>query len=71
MSASLSVPTAPRPSRAVVIPVDAWLDVIGREYLGDFIPQGGAAVRFAVAEAAVLDRVSDGLCDRAVWIGVE
>ncbi len=71
MSASPSAPKAPGPSRAVAIPVDSWLDVMGREYLGDFIPQGGAAVRFAVAEAAVLDRVTDGLCERAAAGGLE
>ncbi len=71
MSASPSAPKAPGPSRAVAIPVDAWLDVMGREYLGDFIPQSGAAVRFAVAEATVLDRVADGLRDRAAACGLE
>ena len=55
----------------MVIPVDAWLDVMGREYLGGFIRQGGAAVRFVVAEAAVLDRVADGLRERAAACGLE
>ena len=55
----------------MVIPVDAWLDVMGREYLGGFIRQGGAAVRFVVAEAAVLDRATDGLRERAAACGLE
>ena len=27
---------------------EAWLAIIGREYLGDFVSQGGAAVKFAI-----------------------
>ena len=31
------------------IAVDKWLDFIGSEYLGRFVRDGGAAVRFVVA----------------------
>ena len=33
----------------MALPADVWLDVMAREYLGDFIPAGGGSVRFAVA----------------------
>ncbi len=58
MSASRS---AVSPSRAaasadaaMAIPAEFWLDLIDREYFCDFIAAGGAAVRVAVADAAVL-----------------
>jgi hypothetical protein len=41
----------------MAIAADTWLDLIGREYVADFIPQGGGAVRFAVADAATLGHV--------------
>ena len=37
----------------MAIPADVWLDVMQREYFADFIRDGGGAVRFAVADAAV------------------
>lgn len=49
----------------MAIPADVWLDVIGREYLDDFIPRGGGGVRFAVADAGGLDHVAACLRDRA------
>jgi len=55
----------------MAIPADIWLDLMGREYLGDFIPAGGGAVRFAVAEAAMLNRLVHGLRRRAVAAGIE
>lgn len=33
------------------IPIDDWLDVIDGEYLSTFIEDGGAAVKFAIADA--------------------
>jgi hypothetical protein len=38
----------------MAIPAEFWLDLIDREYFCDFIAAGGAAVRVAVADAAVL-----------------
>ncbi len=55
----------------MAIAADAWLDVMRREYLGDFIPAGGGAVRFVVADATPLDRVVRGLRDRAAACGLE
>ena len=55
----------------MAVPADTWLELMGREYLGDFIPQGGGAVRFVVAEADVLDRVAHGLRGRAAACRLE
>jgi hypothetical protein len=49
----------------MAIAADDWLDLIDREYFADFIAGGGGAVRFAVAEAPLLDRLATGLQDRA------
>jgi hypothetical protein len=54
----------------VAVKLDDWLAVIGREYLSDFIPAGGAAVRFAVADAETLDVLAHGLRARAAGSGV-
>lgn len=45
----------------MAISADIWLDLMRREYFSDFIPAGGGAVRFAVADDAVLGRLADGL----------
>lgn len=55
----------------MAIPADVWLEVIGREYLDDFIPRGGGAVRFAVAEGGVLDHVASRLRDHTAAAGLE
>jgi len=55
----------------VAIPADVWLEVIGREYLDDFIPRGGGAVRFAVAEGGVLDHVAGRLREHTARSGLE
>jgi hypothetical protein len=55
----------------MTISAASWLDVIEREYLRDFIPLGGGAVRFAVAEAPVQDTLADGLARRASAAGLE
>jgi hypothetical protein len=55
----------------VAIDADVWLEVIGREYLDDFIPRGGGAVRFAVAEGGVLDHVAERLRGHATTAGLE
>ena len=53
------------------LPAADWLDVMGREYLGDFIPAGGGAVRFAVADAALHPTLADALRRRAEASGLE
>jgi hypothetical protein len=55
----------------MAIAAEVWLEVMQREYLGDFIQAGGGAVRFAVAEAAELDRLGAGLSERAAASGLE
>ena len=55
----------------MAIPADVWLEVIGREYLDDFIPRGGGAVRFAVAEGGVLEHAAGRLRDHAATAGLE
>jgi hypothetical protein len=55
----------------MAIAADAWLDVIGREYLADFIPAGGGAVRFAVADPATLGHVGERLGEAAAAHGLD
>ena len=38
------------------IPIDDWLDVIDGEYLSTFIEDGGAAVKFAIADEKTFPR---------------
>jgi hypothetical protein len=54
----------------MAIPAEFWLDLIDREYFCDFIAAGGAAVRFAVADAAVLKDLADDLSRRATARGL-
>lgn len=44
---------------------DDWLATFENEYLGDLLPQGGAAIRFVSGDAATLDHVSAELAVRA------
>lgn len=55
----------------MTIEAETWLGLMEREYLADFIPAGGGAVRFAVAEAPLLATVSDELAQRAAAAGLE
>jgi len=55
----------------MAVPVDIWLALMEAEYLGNFIPAGGGAVRFAVSDAATLDRLAQGLRSRAAACGLE
>lgn len=48
-----------------MIGVSDYLDFVAREYLADFIPSGGAAVKFAVAPDGPADRLRAGLLERA------
>jgi hypothetical protein len=54
----------------MAVPLDLWLDVMEREYLGDFIPAGGGAVRFAVSDATMLGRLARDLPRRADALGL-
>jgi hypothetical protein len=54
----------------MAVPADLWLELMGREYFDDFIRAGGGAVRFAVAEAPVLEHLAQGLRRRAVAAGL-
>jgi hypothetical protein len=54
----------------MAIDAAAWLDIMGREYFADFIPQGGAAVRFAVADAPTLSQVNERLAEAAAANGL-
>jgi hypothetical protein len=55
----------------VAIAPEAWLDIVAAEYLADYIPAGGGAVRFVVAEPVLLDWLSAGLRERAAANGLE
>ena len=43
------------------IPAAEWTEFLDGEYLNEYIPQGGSAVKFAVCEAAVADRLTKSL----------
>lgn len=43
------------------IPADAWLELMAQEYVSTFIPQGGGAVRFVVADVPTLGHVAERL----------
>jgi hypothetical protein len=45
----------------MAIPLSEWVELVRREYLEDFIPSGGAAVKIAVAEAAGVPAVLESL----------
>jgi hypothetical protein len=49
----------------------AWLDHIDREYLGEFIPAGGGAVRFVVSDSEVLADLAAALRVRAANRGLQ
>jgi hypothetical protein len=55
----------------MAIPADAWLELMRREYFADFIPAGGGAVRFAVADADRLGHLAAGLRAHAAANGLE
>jgi hypothetical protein len=59
MNGSSAVPAAPR------IPLADWMDHLTREYLGGFIKEGGAAVKFAVALDGRAQELIDTLEERA------
>ena len=46
---------------AGTIPLDRWLGYLDREYLSTFIPDGGASVKFAVADDGLRPKLRDSL----------
>jgi hypothetical protein len=53
-----------------VIPTDDYVEFLGREYLGSYVGQGGAAVKFVVAvDDEEAESFSDALRQRAVTDG--
>ena len=52
------------------LPLAEWLSVVEREYLSEFVPSGGAAVKLAILDddaigtaAELLVRLGRGVCD--------
>jgi P-loop Domain of unknown function (DUF2791) len=43
------------------LPLAEWLSVMEREYLSEFVPAGGAAVKFAILDDAAIDAATDRL----------
>lgn len=43
------------------LPLAEWLSLIEREYLSDFVPAGGASVKFAILDDAALDAAAERL----------
>ncbi len=52
------------------VPLDEWLDLMAREYLAEYVPGGGAAVRVVVAEERLLADIRDRLSARAAAAGL-
>jgi len=48
-----------------MIAVEQYLDFVEREYLADYVPAGGAAVKFAAAQDGSAERLRAGLLERA------
>jgi hypothetical protein len=55
----------------MALSASVWLDIMAREYLGDFIPAGGGAVRFAVAEAPMLSHLAGSLAEHGAVSGLQ
>jgi len=55
----------------MTVALDEWLGVIEREYTASFIPEGGGAVRVAVAASATLDRAAARLRVQATQAGLQ
>ena len=49
------------------LPLSEWLSVIEREYLTDFVPAGGAAVKFAILEDEAIGMAAKHLV--RAWTG--
>ena len=54
----------------MAVPLDEWLALMERDYLGDYVPQGGAAVRVVVADEALLAPLRQNLGRAAAAAGL-
>ncbi len=54
----------------MAVALTEWLELIDREYLSDFIVQGGAAVKFAIADDAGKARLATAFADQAAKHGL-
>ena len=43
------------------LPLTEWLSVVEREYLSEFLPAGGAAVKFAILDDAAIETAAEHL----------
>ena len=44
------------------LPLAEWLSVVEREYLSEFVPAGGAAVKFAILDDGAIDTAAGVSC---------
>ena len=56
-------------SAAGTIALGTWIDFLDREYLSAFIKDGGASVKFAVADDSLRPRLRDALRERCIARG--
>jgi hypothetical protein len=54
----------------MAVKLKEWLDLMDKEYLGDFIVNGGAAVKFVVADEGTIDLLKEHLTDQAAKHGL-
>src|SRR5579875_371718 len=54
----------------MAVKLKEWLDLMDKEYLGDFIVNGGAAVKFVVADEGTSDLLKEHLTDQAAKHGL-
>ena len=51
------------------VPMDEWLDLLRREYLSEFVPSGGSAVKIVVSSEAERQIVQERVADAAQSLG--
>jgi hypothetical protein len=56
--------------KSQLLPVDAWMGVLRDEYLSDFVPSGGAAVKFVTGTQRELDQLVPDLKEIARGSGL-
>ncbi|MGA2795713.1 MAG: hypothetical protein ABSE69_19785, partial [Roseiarcus sp.] len=49
----------------MAVPLTEWLELIDKEYLSDFIVQGGAAVKFVIADDAGKAKLATAFAEQA------
>jgi hypothetical protein len=54
----------------MAVPLAEWLELIDKEYLNAFIAQGGAAVKFVIADDAIKARLVRAFADQAAKHGM-